>query len=140
MSQHDEAMNAALLEIDAKNRRFEEGFKAGDMDKVADDFYTVDARYLTGGLELLRGRKAIADLFRTLHERIDAVYIAPVESFGDPSATGVIYQLVNTTQHLADGGRGYGHYNAVFRQVDGEWFCEIETPKPGWIGGGEPTA
>lgn len=134
----DQLMSAALQSIEANTKRFEQSFRAGDMVAAANDFYTPDAYYLTGKLTLLSGRAAITAFFWEINARIEAVYVEPYKSFGTAAGNGVIYQLCNTVQHLAGGGRGYGHYVAAFRRYGSGWLCEMETPAMGWIGGGEP--
>jgi ketosteroid isomerase-like protein len=136
---HDKSLASAVLHIDQNNRRFEASYAAGDFVQAVSEFYTPDIRYLTASLNILVGRQSVVEFFETLSKRITAVYVHPVESFGDPSGD-VVYQLCNTVQHLADGGRGYGHYVAVFRYSGDGWLCEMEAPALGWIGGGEPAA
>lgn len=128
-------MQAVIERIDAKNRRFVDSFGRGDMEAVAGDFYAPDARYLTGQLDLLVGRAAIAAFMRTVHVRIAGLAIHPYQTYGDPTPGGVVYQFCNTTQQLVNGEQGFGHYTAVFRWIHGDWWCELEAPAMGWIGG-----
>ena len=134
------ALPDVLRQIDIKNRQFEDLFRSGDMDVVVERFYTAEARYLTARRDLLIGRVAVAEFFRSISTHIVGLEIVPVHSYGVPIAGGTVCQFCNTIQHLADGNRAYGHYAATFQQIDGEWLCDMEAPNPGWIGGGEPTA
>ena len=110
----------------------EELFKAGAMEQAVRELYTEDACYLTGNLQLLRGRAQIVAFFNAIHAQIGEVHVEPVLTYGDPE--GVVYQFCNTTRRMTGSDQiARAHYVAAFRRVGDDWLMEMEVPALGSI-------
>lgn len=107
-------------------------FKAGAMEQAVRELYTEDVCYLTGDLQLLRGRAQLIAYFEAIHAQIGEVHVEPVLTYGDPAT--VVYQFCNTTRRMAGSDQiAHAHYVAAFRRVGDDWLMEMEVPALGMI-------
>lgn len=107
-------------------------FKAGAMEQAVRELYTEDVCYLTGNLQLLRGRAQLIAFFEAIHSQVGEVHVEPVLTYGDPEK--VVYQFCNTTRRTAGSDQiTRAHYVAAFRRVGDDWLMEMEVPALGAI-------
>ncbi len=128
----DMSLDAISALLERKYARGEAQFRSADFRGAVHDLYTEDARYLTPRLQLLLGREEILAFFESLGGEIGEVKVFPLCLWGDPR--GRVYQFCNTVRRAPGSGAiSHAHYFAAFREVHGDWLCELEVVSAGHI-------
>ena len=106
--------------VEESNRRFADAFTRGDAAGAAREFYTVDARILPPGSEMVQGREAIVQFWtetarQTGVQRVELSTV-DLELLGDRAV-----EIGRVTLTLGDGQQATAKYVVIWKQEDGRW-------------------
>lgn len=121
--------DALASELRARLDYFEEMFASGDIETLADNFYTEDAVVEGYGMSPQVGRRAIVEAFQGA--RSAGLSRIKVDSSEPPRASGdMAYQFITNDNDFA-GQTEVHRALLVWRRIGDEWLCEVDffTPR-----------
>ncbi|MFN8185791.1 MAG: DUF4440 domain-containing protein [Gaiellales bacterium] len=100
-------------------------FNAGRMDELGERFYAEDAWAMPPGVEPIRGRGKIVQLFRDVYESGDDPHYELV--IIETVAEGNLGYLVGRYSFTVDGKSVHGLTHETYRrEADGSWKCVVD--------------